>query len=335
MHGSWINNKIKEKQITEYKFDDFKKFKKIGSGAYSSVFKAIISNENTEEIYALKVFENSTLISKEIENESKQSDRPSINEVYIGLNNINASYQDILFTKLDTLEFRKYIETIFNVSSEISEPIKFNDNNDNEQDPKIIFLDKLYLTFYDKFNKGLSVPSTIKNYISENGETEDNILKWLYLNKNEPKYICLRGIFYMWGIGTKEGKESSMNVLSLFLDAANRNDVVAQYFAGRCYEVGWDAKKNMREAIKWYHKATKNGCAAAERILGDYCYKCQEYSKAFTLLQSAVGFTLLKQAADKGVPNSSYELARCYEFGKGTVENFSEALNWYQKATDD
>ncbi|CAG8633290.1 27796_t:CDS:1, partial [Racocetra persica] len=41
MHGSWINNKIQEKQITEYKFDDFKKFKKIGNGAYSSDAKRL------------------------------------------------------------------------------------------------------------------------------------------------------------------------------------------------------------------------------------------------------------------------------------------------------
>ncbi|CAG8801245.1 4889_t:CDS:1, partial [Racocetra fulgida] len=91
--------------------------------------------------------------------------------------------------------------------------------NDNEQDPKIILLDKLYLNFYDKFSEGLSVPSIIENYISENGETEDNILNWLYLNKNEPKYVCLRGIFYMWNISTNEGKENSINVFSLFLDA--------------------------------------------------------------------------------------------------------------------
>ncbi|CAG8736159.1 551_t:CDS:2, partial [Racocetra fulgida] len=91
------------------------------------------------------------------------------------------------------------------------------------------------------------------------------------------------------------------------------------------YEVGWYTKKNMKEVIKWYNKAAKNGCPAAKRILGDYCYK-------FDIFQ---GFTLLKQAADKGVPNSSYELARCYEFDKRTIENFSEALNWYQKATGD
>ncbi|CAG8770880.1 22991_t:CDS:2, partial [Racocetra persica] len=304
-------------------------------------------NENTEEIYALKVFENSTLISKEIENELEN------------LLSVESHQNIIKFYGVTKFEDRmdedkiKYAFVLECADGGTLRDYLTKNTSNIEWELKIQFAIQLV---------GLSVPSTIKNYISDNGETEDNILNWLYLNKNEPKYICLRGIFYMWGIGTKEGKESSIKVLDLFLDAANRNDVVAQYFAGRCYEVGWDTKKNMREAIKWYNKATKNGCAAAERILGDYCYKCQEYSKAFTLLKSAVdngnimamhnlglcykfghgvkidtfqGFTLLKQAADKGVPNSSYELARCYEFGKGTVENFREALNWYQKATDD
>ncbi|CAG8734084.1 5485_t:CDS:1, partial [Dentiscutata heterogama] len=172
----------------------------------------------------------------------------------------------------------------------------------------------------------------------------------------EPKYVCLRGLFYMWNIGTKKIK---MNVFDLFLDAANKDDVVAQYFIGRCYEVGRSTKKDMKKAIKWYNKAIDNGCAAAERILGDYYFRNQSYSKAFKLLQSATdkgnimamynlglcykkgrgtgenmekGFEYLKQAAEMGVPNSLRELANCYEYGEGTAKDLNKASYWFREA---
>ncbi|CAG8825014.1 16850_t:CDS:1, partial [Racocetra persica] len=154
---------------------------------------------------------------------------------------------------------------------------------------------------------------------------------------------------------------NKMDVFSLFLDAGNRNEVIAQYFIGRCFEVGWNTKKNLKKAVEWYNKAIENGSTAAERILGDYCYKCQEYSQAFKLLKKAFGkgnilamhnlglcykhgrgtdinmrrgFELLKQAAEMGVPNSPYELARCYEYAEGTEKNLKVAFGWYQKALD-
>ncbi|CAG8811694.1 18871_t:CDS:1, partial [Racocetra fulgida] len=46
------------------------------------------------------------------------------------------------------------------------------------------------------------------------------------------------------------------------------------------------------------------------------------------------GFELLKQAAEMGVPNSPYELARCYEYAEGTEKDLNAALEWYQKALD-
>ncbi|CAG8701293.1 6366_t:CDS:2, partial [Cetraspora pellucida] len=451
----FIDNKIEEGKITEYKSDEFKKRKKIGGGAYSIVYKAIIINaENAEKMYALKVIENDAHIDNEIMNElenmlsvdhhqniikfygvtkfkdlmdedivkyalvleyadsgtlcdflqnnateiewelkfqfaiqlaeglrekpipgtneryigiykkcwqNKQSDRPTINEVLIGLNDIvnpfykDLSYHDVSVSEIDISEFeeffKEYVNTIFNEPPKTPLTIEL---HANAQDPKTTFINGLYLKFCDMFNKGMSVPRTIKNYISKNGESESVVLNWLYL-KEEPKYVCLRGIFYMWNIGTEEGNK--MDVFSLFLNAGNRDEVVAQYFVGRCFEVGWNTRKKLKKALEWYNKAINNGSTAAERVLGDYFYKCQEYSQAFKLLKSAYekgnilamhnlglcyklgrgtdinmkeGFALLKQAAEMGVPNSPYELARCYEYAEGTEKDLKVAFDWYQ-----
>ncbi|CAG8514286.1 1243_t:CDS:2 [Dentiscutata heterogama] len=475
-HEVWIDKKIREKEIVEYNYYGFKNLKMIGSGAYSSVYRAI-NKENTDEVFALKEIENKEEISKEIVNELKNmlsikhhkniikfygiakfedfkdenrikyvlvleyadsgtlseyllknakkiewelkiqfaaqlvdaikwlhdsdivhgdlaflpskimeglrekpiqgieqgyitiyekcwqsnpNDRPSISMVSLMLNVIiYPPFQDIPIVGIDndesdfeerTKEYIKYINTIFDEPSRIT----FDD-----QDSKTIFINELYSNLNQMLNKGESVPRTIKNYISKNGKSANDVLIWLHL-KNEPRYICFRGIFYMWKIGTKE-KEKNTDDFSLFLDAANGNEIIAMYFVGRCYEVGWNTKKNIKEAIKWYDNAINNGCTAAEWKLGDYYYRCQEYSKAFKLFRSAAdkgnivamynlglcyrkghgtyedmneGFKYLKQAAEMGVPNSTYELARCYEYGKGTTRNLHKASEWYQKATE-
>ncbi|CAG8442721.1 5382_t:CDS:2 [Dentiscutata heterogama] len=531
MHERWIDNKIEEGKIIEYKYEEFKKFKKIGIGAHSTVLRVVVNRENIETMYALKIIESNANISEDIVKEyadngtlsdylsknatkiewdlkiyfaiqlvdavkwlhgsnvihgdlhsnnilihqetlkladfglsqrinvstkskttsrifglapyiapecfvlnkeqdgksrrsnitkksdvysvgvllweisserppfehydpatlpvliidglrekpvdgihniyisifekcwqNKQDDRPSINEVSLLLNDIlNPFYKDIPYSKpedFDISDFKKRcqecVDTIFNEPSNISITPEL---HINEQDPKIIFINDLYLNFCKSFNKGISVPNIINNYISEKGKSDSDVLNWLYL-KNEPNYVCLRGIFYMWDIGIKQ---SNVNVFDLFLDAANRRDIVAQYFVGRCHEVGRNTKKDMKKAIEWYNKAIEKDCAAAERILGDYYYKCQRYTKAFKLLKNATdkgnimamhnlglcyqkgrgtdldkdqGFKLLKQAAEKGVPNSPYELAKCYEYGEGTVEDLKQASYWYKKAIE-
>ncbi|KAF0437019.1 calmodulin-dependent protein kinase [Gigaspora margarita] len=284
--------------------------------------------------------------------QSKQSDRPTINEVSIILEYINFDpfYQDI---PLIDFNISEYIDTAFDGILDISSNIE---TQVNEQDPRIIFINGLYSNFYEMFNKGQSVKKIISDYISKNGKSDDEVLSWLYLNKDESKYVCLRGLFYMWNIGTEKIK---INVFDLFINAASKEDVIAQYFTGRCYEVGWNTKKDIKKAIEWYNKAISSGCAAAERILGDYYFKEQEYSKAFKLLQSAAdkdnimamynlglcykkgrgtdvnmekGFEYLKQAAEMNVPYSSHELAKCYEYGEGTQKDLNEASYWFKKA---
>ncbi|CAG8517640.1 43540_t:CDS:2 [Gigaspora margarita] len=416
MDESWINNKIEEGKIIEYKYDEFKKSKEIGHGTYSTVYRAIISTENQEKMYALKFIKNNAYVDKVIENElenmlleehpniikfygitkvidsgtlsdylqknatkiewelkiqfaiqliliifislnlecwqSKQSDRPTINEVSIILEYINFDpfYQDI---PLIDFNISEYIDTAFDGILDIPAKIE---TQVNEQDPRIIFINGLYSNFYEMFNKGHSVKKIISDYISKNGKSDDEVLSWLYLNKDESKYVCLRGLFYMWNIGTEKIK---FNVFDLFINAASKEDVIAQYFTGRCYEVGWNTKKDIKKAIEWYNKAISSGCAAAERILGDYYFKEQEYSKAFKLLQSAAdkdnimamynlglcykkgrgtdvnmekGFEYLKQAAEMNVPYSSHELAKCYEYGEGTQKDLNEASYWFKKA---
>ncbi|KAF0519612.1 calmodulin-dependent protein kinase [Gigaspora margarita] len=276
--------------------------------------------------------------------QNKPSDRPSLEEVSMRLNYINAPFfQDIPLINIS--DFATYIDTTFDGIQK--NPAQVTQDTVNE----------LYSYFCKLFNEGKSVREIIVNFISERQKSDDDIFNWLSNHKYEPKYGCLLGLLFSWHIGTKE---SNVVAFDLFLNAAKRGDTIAQYFAGRCYEDGWNTTKNMKEAIEWYTKAANSRCAAAEYKLGDYYYKCDDYSKAFELFKSSAekgnvmaihelglcyqkgygtdvdtdkGFKLLKQAAEIGLPISQYDLAKCYEF-KGTIDDFKKALFWYQRAIE-
>ncbi|CAG8762804.1 5262_t:CDS:2, partial [Dentiscutata erythropus] len=119
----------------------------------------------------------------------------------------------------------------------------------------------------------------------KNGKSANDNLIWLHLKMSQNTFVFVE--YFVCG----KLVENNTDDFGLFLDAANGNDIIAIYFVGRCY-------------------------VFAEWKLG-------EYSKAFKLFRSAAdkekatenmseGFKYLKQAAEMGEHNLTYELARCY-----------------------
>ncbi|CAG8680291.1 3043_t:CDS:1, partial [Scutellospora calospora] len=221
-----------------------------------------------------------------------------------------------------------------------------------------LFVNELYSTFNKLFNEGRSVRDIIINFISKHSKNQKEVFNWLVEHKGDSKNACMLGLFYSWDIGIEK---SNAEAFDLFFAATNNGDVIAQYFLGRCYEIGWNTKKNMKKAIEQYYEAAKKGCAAAEYKLGDYFYKINKYTQAYPLLKSAAdkrnamalntlglcyqkgrgtnankaeGFKIFEQAAKMGLPASQYELGNCYEYGEGVEKNWNKALYWYQKAVE-
>ncbi|CAG8816277.1 13314_t:CDS:2, partial [Gigaspora margarita] len=73
---NWIESKINEGEINEFKLEQFEGFKRISAGAFSTVYKAI--QRNTKIIYALKMIENNANINKELVNEVGDQLDPSV-----------------------------------------------------------------------------------------------------------------------------------------------------------------------------------------------------------------------------------------------------------------
>ncbi|GET04646.1 kinase-like domain-containing protein [Rhizophagus clarus] len=156
--------------------------------------------------------------------------------------------------------------------------------------------------------------------------------------------------------------ENNEKAFNSFIDASEKNHILAQYFVGECYEDGYGTikneklafeyfekvanknlahgqlrigyfyekgigiKKNIKKAFYWYEKAANNGNIVAIYNLG-ICYKSGigikiDYNKAFELF---------KRSAEGGYSRGITMLGYCYENGIGTEIDKQKAFELYQK----
>ncbi|RIB29708.1 kinase-like domain-containing protein [Gigaspora rosea] len=250
-----------------------------------------------------------------------QDDRPSIEEVammFEGFIVQNITEND----NFDIFDSSRFEEFLTNALGNIN----FNSELDATafgQDEMTLFVYNLYSTFSNLFNEGKSVRDIIINYISQSNKSNEEVFQWLLANSTHPRNICLLGLFYRWNIGTDE---NSIGILNLFVDAANKGDHNAQYFAGRCYAEGLGGTdKDKRRAIEWYTRAAENKCAAAEHMLGEYFYKLRKYDRAFYYL---------KRATENGNYKAMFNVGICYEYGFGVEKDEKKAFEYFKKSAE-
>ena len=57
------------------------------------------------------------------------------------------------------------------------------------------------------------------------------------------------------------------NAFRLYLKAAEAGFSASQFNVGTCYDMGWGVGKNQEEALKWYRKASAQGCKLADDMI--------------------------------------------------------------------
>ena len=168
-------------------------------------------------------------------------------------------------------------------------------------------------------------------------------------------------ICYDNGKGIKQDKEKAFY---WYEQAANQGFDWGQKNLADCYAVGQGVEKNEVKAFYWYEQAAKQGNAEAQNRLG-ICYNWgkgieQDKKKAIYWFEQAVnqGFAwaqynlalkykdstdnnkinerkrLLQLSAEQDIGDAQYELALCYEQGKGTDQNNNAAFYWMKRAVD-
>lgn len=158
------------------------------------------------------------------------------------------------------------------------------------------------------------------------------------------------GCAYSSGDGvTKDLKEAS----KWFELSAKKGNKYGQYNLARYYHFGWGVKKNIRSAVEWYEKAALNGYGKAAIALGEIYEKGETYENIY---EQFTEYDILSRAISRAIYakeqyeeaffwynvaehhynsggydiKSRYNLARCYELGRGTLKNFYKACELYR-----
>jgi TPR repeat protein len=117
--------------------------------------------------------------------------------------------------------------------------------------------------------------------------------------------------------------------LETIKQAAETNEVTAQYYLAIVYSDGVRVSKGEVEAFKWMKLAAEQGMARAQRKLGGMY---QNGSGVETEVTNA--FAWFQKAAQQGDALAQANLGWAYENGAGVSEQFLEAIKWYQKSAE-
>jgi hypothetical protein len=135
----------------------------------------------------------------------------------------------------------------------------------------------------------------------------------LFINASEKDHILAQyfvGISYFYGHGIMKNEKLALKYFEI---TANKNFTNGQTYTGYCYSKGIGINKDLKKALYWYEKAANNGNIIAMHNLGLH-YKNgigveKDYNKAFELF---------KQSAEGGNLRGIVMLGYCYSFGIGT-----------------
>lgn len=188
-------------------------------------------------------------------------------------------------------------------------------------------------------------------------------------NSELAKDLARLGFLYREGIGVEKNYNKA---LQYFISAALEGDSFAEYNLGYMFSRGLGVKKDPEKALHYYKTASRKGDVYAQHNMGTLYAKREQYfleydfeiavewfekaaAKGYINSQIALGrlykergdWTLNKKrqrslyekavywfnlASKQNSSKAQFELASCYEFGKGTEKDLEKSKYWYKKA---
>src|SRR5581483_12140313 len=118
----------------------------------------------------------------------------------------------------------------------------FNENISFEKNLSIII--KEIVSFIFKIlNEGIDFKLRKQHtldYLSNHNINSLEIYNWLVNNQNDSDSIFLLGYFNSYGIETTENDDKAFD---LFLNASEKNHILAEFYVGACYQYGYGITK--------------------------------------------------------------------------------------------
>lgn len=123
-------------------------------------------------------------------------------------------------------------------------------------------------------------------------------------------------------------KGDTAKAISSYRIAAELNDSISLYCLGWCYSEKGHVQ-DYAKALYWLKKSASTGNSHAIALLGDFYDR--GYGVQVDKREAALYYA---EAARLGLPYAQCQLACCYLFGKGTVKDVDQAIEWAQKSSD-
>lgn len=137
---------------------------------------------------------------------------------------------------------------------------------------------------------------------------------------------AMNNIALLWAKGYN-GKQSYVEALNWWKEAARRGYTVAMNNLGLMYANGHGGAQDYAEAFKWWHQSAFLGNAWAMNSVGDL------YENGFgTQRDLMMAMTWYKSAAEQGDSLGMYNVGLLHEAGSGVARDDMEALAWYRKS---
>jgi TPR repeat protein len=139
---------------------------------------------------------------------------------------------------------------------------------------------------------------------------------------------AMNNVGLLWAKGYN-GKQSYVEALNWWKEAARRGYTVAMNNIGLLYAKGNGVEQDYKEAFNWWHQAAFLGNAWAMNNVGDL------YENGLGVEQNLImAMTWYQSGAAQGDRMATYNIGLLYEAGKGVDRDYAAAMNWFRKAAD-
>lgn len=142
------------------------------------------------------------------------------------------------------------------------------------------------------------------------------------------------GLIYLTGYYSYDGPDEQdyTQAIKAFQKAIELGSIAAKTELGWCYYEGLGVEQNEENAKVLFAEAAEAGDAKANYMLGVLCLKEELPSANDSSLTDAGSF--FRRAAETGFADAEYALGYCFFYGLGVEQDYSQAVQWFQKAAE-
>lgn len=113
---------------------------------------------------------------------------------------------------------------------------------------------------------------------------------------------------------------------------AKNGDMWAQYTIARMYGSGFNVNESYSEAVRWYTSASAQGHLMARSVLHSLVPSEEDVSDEDLESWMEENADRFITKAEEGNAIAQCDTGWMYQYGKGKVQDYKEAVNWYRKS---